>query len=158
MACFLGERSFELASALGSHLGFSMPIMVPCCRCSWIPGNTWPCPALSLRPFRQIPSASLSENKSRRRTTNDSAASESPPPKRLKTNSYGGKDRGEDEESRGDVGEMLEGLGMHGAELGAAGPQDHCTVGYRGARLRARRDFPTSSHTCPPFLNRTDGF
>nr|AAF74515.1 DNA cytosine-specific methyltransferase isoform 1 [Mus musculus]AAF74519.1 DNA cytosine-specific methyltransferase isoform 5 [Mus musculus] len=40
------------------------------------------------------------ENKSRRRTTNDSAASESPPPKRLKTNSYGGKDRGEDEESR----------------------------------------------------------
>uniref|UniRef100_A0A8C6HHU7 DNA (cytosine-5-)-methyltransferase n=1 Tax=Mus spicilegus TaxID=10103 RepID=A0A8C6HHU7_MUSSI len=41
------------------------------------------------------------ENKSRRRTTNDSAASEySTPPKRLKTNSYGGKDRGEDEESR----------------------------------------------------------
>ncbi|XP_029391613.1 DNA (cytosine-5)-methyltransferase 3B [Mus pahari] len=41
------------------------------------------------------------ENKSRRRTTNDFAASEySTPPKRLKTNSYGGKDRGEDEESR----------------------------------------------------------
>ncbi|XP_076786140.1 DNA (cytosine-5)-methyltransferase 3B isoform X5 [Arvicanthis niloticus] len=41
------------------------------------------------------------ENKSRRRTTNDSAASEyCTPPKRLKTNSYGGKDRGEDEESR----------------------------------------------------------
>ncbi|XP_040602455.1 DNA (cytosine-5)-methyltransferase 3B isoform X1 [Mesocricetus auratus] len=41
------------------------------------------------------------ENKSRRRTTNDPAASESyPPPKRLKTNSYGGKDRGEDDESR----------------------------------------------------------
>ncbi|EDL85994.1 rCG37517, isoform CRA_c [Rattus norvegicus] len=41
------------------------------------------------------------ENKSRRRTTIDFAASEySTPPKRLKTNSYGGKDRGEDEESR----------------------------------------------------------
>ncbi|XP_035302416.1 DNA (cytosine-5)-methyltransferase 3B isoform X2 [Cricetulus griseus] len=42
------------------------------------------------------------ENKSRRGTTNnDSAASESyPPPKRLKTNSYGGKDRGQDDESR----------------------------------------------------------
>nr|XP_048301594.1 DNA (cytosine-5)-methyltransferase 3B [Myodes glareolus] len=41
------------------------------------------------------------ENKSRRRTTNDSASSEyCPPPKRLKTNSYGGKDRGEDDESR----------------------------------------------------------
>ncbi|XP_050999416.1 DNA (cytosine-5)-methyltransferase 3B isoform X3 [Acomys russatus] len=41
------------------------------------------------------------EAKSRRRTTNDSATSEyCPPPKRLKTNSFGGKDRGEDEESR----------------------------------------------------------
>ncbi|XP_050007016.1 DNA (cytosine-5)-methyltransferase 3B isoform X8 [Alexandromys fortis] len=41
------------------------------------------------------------ENKSRRRTTNDSASAEyCPPPKRLKTNSYGGKDRGEDDESR----------------------------------------------------------
>ncbi|XP_036040245.1 DNA (cytosine-5)-methyltransferase 3C-like [Onychomys torridus] len=41
------------------------------------------------------------ENKGRRRTTNDSATSECcPPPKRLKTNSCGGKDRGEDDESR----------------------------------------------------------
>ncbi|XP_076427012.1 DNA (cytosine-5)-methyltransferase 3C isoform X1 [Peromyscus maniculatus bairdii] len=41
------------------------------------------------------------ENKGRRRTTNDSAASEyCPTPKRLKTNSCGGKDRGEDDESR----------------------------------------------------------
>ncbi|CAO2578237.1 DNA (cytosine-5)-methyltransferase 3B [Lemmus lemmus] len=41
------------------------------------------------------------ENKSRRRTADDSASAEyCPPPKRLKTNSYGGKDRGEDDESR----------------------------------------------------------
>ncbi|OBS74413.1 hypothetical protein A6R68_15048 [Neotoma lepida] len=47
------------------------------------------------------PNNKQSENKGRRRTTNDSAASEyCPTPKRLKTNSYGGKDRGEDDESR----------------------------------------------------------
>ncbi|XP_021048457.1 DNA (cytosine-5)-methyltransferase 3C [Mus pahari] len=41
------------------------------------------------------------EDKSQRRTTNDSAVSEySTPPKRLKTNSYGGKDLKGDEESR----------------------------------------------------------
>lgn len=90
---------------------------------------SWAC--LVSEPSVSLP-ASLAENKSRRRTTIDFAASEySTPPKRLKTNSYGGKDRGEDEESRGDLGEVLKGLGMHGAEVGAAGPQDHCTVGYR---------------------------
>ena len=30
---------------------------------------------------------------------------------------------------------MLKGLEMPGSELGVAGPQDHCIVGYRGMRL-----------------------
>nr|XP_042133022.1 DNA (cytosine-5)-methyltransferase 3C-like [Peromyscus maniculatus bairdii] len=54
-----------------------------------------------LLDLQSHPSASPPENKGRRRTTNDSAASEyCPTPKRLKTNSCGGKDRGEDDESR----------------------------------------------------------
>ncbi|EDL06032.1 DNA (cytosine-5)-methyltransferase 3B isoform 3 [Mus musculus] len=61
----------------------------------WAHGGFKPTGIEGLKPNKKQP-----ENKSRRRTTNDSAASESPPPKRLKTNSYGGKDRGEDEESR----------------------------------------------------------
>ncbi|XP_029329857.1 DNA (cytosine-5)-methyltransferase 3B isoform X3 [Mus caroli] len=62
----------------------------------WAHGGFKPTGIEGLKPNNKQP-----ENKSRRRTANDSAASEySPPPKRLKTNSYGGKDRGEDEESR----------------------------------------------------------
>ncbi|XP_040602458.1 DNA (cytosine-5)-methyltransferase 3B isoform X3 [Mesocricetus auratus] len=62
----------------------------------WAHGGFKPTGIEGLKPNNKQP-----ENKSRRRTTNDPAASESyPPPKRLKTNSYGGKDRGEDDESR----------------------------------------------------------
>nr|XP_034350599.1 DNA (cytosine-5)-methyltransferase 3C-like [Arvicanthis niloticus] len=62
----------------------------------WAHGGFKPAGIEGLKPNDKEP-----ENKSRRRTTNDSAASEyCTPPKRLKTNSYGGKDRGEDEESR----------------------------------------------------------
>ncbi|XP_076786144.1 DNA (cytosine-5)-methyltransferase 3B isoform X8 [Arvicanthis niloticus] len=62
----------------------------------WAHGGFKPTGIEGLKPNNKQP-----ENKSRRRTTNDSAASEyCTPPKRLKTNSYGGKDRGEDEESR----------------------------------------------------------
>ncbi|XP_051050009.1 DNA (cytosine-5)-methyltransferase 3C [Phodopus roborovskii] len=62
----------------------------------WAHGGFKPTGIEGLKPNNKQP-----ENKGRRRTTNDSAASESyPPPKRLKTNSYGGKDRGEDDESR----------------------------------------------------------
>ncbi|EGW00272.1 DNA (cytosine-5)-methyltransferase 3B [Cricetulus griseus] len=62
----------------------------------WAHGGFKPIGIEGLKPNKQP------ENKSRRGTTNnDSAASESyPPPKRLKTNSYGGKDRGQDDESR----------------------------------------------------------
>ncbi|EGW00274.1 DNA (cytosine-5)-methyltransferase 3B [Cricetulus griseus] len=63
----------------------------------WAHGGFKPTGIEGLKPNNKQP-----ENKSRRGTTNnDSAASESyPPPKRLKTNSYGGKDRGQDDESR----------------------------------------------------------
>uniref|UniRef100_A0A8I5ZZV1 DNA (cytosine-5-)-methyltransferase n=1 Tax=Rattus norvegicus TaxID=10116 RepID=A0A8I5ZZV1_RAT len=62
----------------------------------WAHGGFKPTGIEGLKPNNKQP-----ENKSRRRTTIDFAASEySTPPKRLKTNSYGGKDRGEDEESR----------------------------------------------------------
>ncbi|KAL1785381.1 DNA (cytosine-5)-methyltransferase 3B isoform X3 [Sigmodon hispidus] len=62
----------------------------------WAHGGFKPTGVEGLKPNNKQP-----ENKSRRRTTNDSSASEySQPPKRLKTNSYGGKDRGEDDESR----------------------------------------------------------
>ncbi|XP_052579970.1 DNA (cytosine-5)-methyltransferase 3B isoform X2 [Peromyscus californicus insignis] len=62
----------------------------------WAHGGFKPTGIEGLKPNNKQP-----ENKSRRRTTNDSAASEyCPTPKRLKTNSYGGKDRGEDDESR----------------------------------------------------------
>ncbi|KAK7807404.1 hypothetical protein U0070_025036 [Myodes glareolus] len=62
----------------------------------WAHGGFKPTGIEGLKPNNKQP-----ENKSRRRTTNDSASSEyCPPPKRLKTNSYGGKDRGEDDESR----------------------------------------------------------
>ncbi|XP_050999415.1 DNA (cytosine-5)-methyltransferase 3B isoform X2 [Acomys russatus] len=62
----------------------------------WAHGGFKPTGIDGLKPNHRQPEA-----KSRRRTTNDSATSEyCPPPKRLKTNSFGGKDRGEDEESR----------------------------------------------------------
>ncbi|KAM7327073.1 hypothetical protein ACRRTK_013440 [Alexandromys fortis] len=62
----------------------------------WAHGGFKPTGIEGLKPNNKQP-----ENKSRRRTTNDSASAEyCPPPKRLKTNSYGGKDRGEDDESR----------------------------------------------------------
>ncbi|MEJ1278928.1 microtubule-associated protein RP/EB family member 1 [Cricetulus griseus] len=73
----------------------------------WAHGGFKPIGIEGLKPNKQPDLQSnaspyLSENKSRRGTTNnDSAASESyPPPKHLKTNSYGGKDRGQDDESR----------------------------------------------------------
>ncbi|XP_031229130.1 DNA (cytosine-5)-methyltransferase 3B [Mastomys coucha] len=62
----------------------------------WAQGGFKPTGIEGLKPNNKQP-----ESKSRRRTTDDSAASEyCTPPKRLKTNSSGGKDRGEDEESR----------------------------------------------------------
>ncbi|XP_075818688.1 DNA (cytosine-5)-methyltransferase 3B isoform X1 [Microtus pennsylvanicus] len=62
----------------------------------WAHGGFKPTGIEGLKPNNKQP-----ENKSRRRTTTDSASAEyCPPPKRLKTNSYGGKDRGEDDESR----------------------------------------------------------
>ncbi|XP_038185988.1 DNA (cytosine-5)-methyltransferase 3B isoform X2 [Arvicola amphibius] len=62
----------------------------------WAHGGFKPTGIEGLKPNNKQP-----ENKSRRRTTNDSASADyCPPPKRLKTNSYGGKDRGEDDESR----------------------------------------------------------
>ncbi|XP_028743284.1 DNA (cytosine-5)-methyltransferase 3B isoform X5 [Peromyscus leucopus] len=62
----------------------------------WAHGGFKPTGIEGLKPNNKQP-----ENKGRRRTTNDSAASEyCPTPKRLKTNSCGGKDRGEDDESR----------------------------------------------------------
>ncbi|XP_075820005.1 DNA (cytosine-5)-methyltransferase 3C-like [Microtus pennsylvanicus] len=62
----------------------------------WAHGAFKPTDIEGLKPNNKQP-----ENKSRRRTTTDSASAEyCPPPKRLKTNSYGGKDRGEDDESR----------------------------------------------------------
>ncbi|XP_031229131.1 DNA (cytosine-5)-methyltransferase 3C-like [Mastomys coucha] len=62
----------------------------------WAHGGLKPTGIEGLKPNNKQP-----ENKSQRCTTDDSAASEyCTPPKRLKTNSSGGKDRGEDEESR----------------------------------------------------------
>lgn len=66
-----------------------------------VPGPSSPrtlAPAAISLPF--------TENKTRRRTADDSAASDyCPPPKRLKTNCYNnGKDRGEEDQSRGDHG------------------------------------------------------
>ncbi|XP_057636506.1 DNA (cytosine-5)-methyltransferase 3B-like [Chionomys nivalis] len=62
----------------------------------WAHGGFKPTGIEGLKPNNKQP-----ENKSRRRTANDPASAEyCPPPKRLKTNSYGGKDRGEDDESR----------------------------------------------------------
>lgn len=48
----------------------------------------------------------LTENKKRRRTTDDSSTSMDycPQPKRLKTNYNNGKDRGEEDQTRGDLG------------------------------------------------------
>ncbi|GAB1287071.1 DNA (cytosine-5)-methyltransferase 3C [Apodemus speciosus] len=79
------------------------------------------------------------ENVSRRRTTNDSAASEyCAPPKRLKTNSYGGKDRGEQEESRGDLGEMLKERMASDVTNNKGNLEDHC--------LSCGRKNPVSFH------------
>ncbi|XP_060239231.1 DNA (cytosine-5)-methyltransferase 3C-like [Meriones unguiculatus] len=62
----------------------------------WAHGGFKPMGIEGLKPSNKQP-----EVRSRRRTANDSVTSEyCPPPKRLKTNSYGGKERGEDEESR----------------------------------------------------------
>ncbi|XP_060239030.1 DNA (cytosine-5)-methyltransferase 3B isoform X7 [Meriones unguiculatus] len=62
----------------------------------WAHGGFKPTGIEGLKPSNKQP-----EVRSRRRTANDSVTSEyCPPPKRLKTNSYGGKERGEDEESR----------------------------------------------------------
>ncbi|XP_051000768.1 DNA (cytosine-5)-methyltransferase 3C-like [Acomys russatus] len=70
----------------------------------WAHGGFEPTEIDGVKPNHRQPGGSEAgkhEAKSRRRTTNDSATSEyCPPPKRLKTNSFGGKDRGEDEESR----------------------------------------------------------
>ncbi|XP_029420236.1 DNA (cytosine-5)-methyltransferase 3B isoform X2 [Nannospalax galili] len=62
----------------------------------WAHGGFKPTGIEGLKPNNKQP-----ESKSRRRTTDDSATSDyCPLPKRLKTNSCGGKDRGEDDQSR----------------------------------------------------------
>lgn len=63
--------------------------------------------APSSYPVTAVISLPSTENKTRRRTADDSATSDyCPQPKRLKTNCYNnGKDRGEEDQSRGDCGE-----------------------------------------------------
>lgn len=68
----------------------------------------WSCPrpvfALHLLPAVAVLSFASAESKTRRRAADDSATSADycPPPKRLKTNCYNnGKDRGEEDQSRG---------------------------------------------------------
>lgn len=80
-----------------------------CPRCRWSPRHGM---VLSQSPDPPCTTAlaaislPFTENKTRRRTADDSAASDyCPPPKRLKTNCYNnGKDRGEEDQSRGDHG------------------------------------------------------
>lgn len=64
----------------------------------------------------------FTENKTRRRTADDSATSDyCPPPKRLKTNCYNnGKDRGEEDQSRGDCGVGRGGWGPIHSQLAVA--------------------------------------
>lgn len=79
-------------------------------KCTWHPGPAWSCrrPMLSLHllPAMTAISFPFAENKTRRRTADDSATSADycPPPKRLKTNCFNnGKDRGEEDQSRGEL-------------------------------------------------------
>uniref|UniRef100_A0A8C5VFX0 DNA (cytosine-5)-methyltransferase 3B n=1 Tax=Microcebus murinus TaxID=30608 RepID=A0A8C5VFX0_MICMU len=62
----------------------------------WAHGGFKPTGIEGLRPSNKQP-----ENKTRRRTADDSAASDyCPPSKRLKTNCYNGRDRGDEDQSR----------------------------------------------------------
>lgn len=66
---------------------------------SWLSLHLLPAPAAMSFPF--------TENKKRRRTADDSSTSTDycPQPKRLKTNYNNGKDRGEEDQTRGDLGD-----------------------------------------------------
>lgn len=108
----------------------------------WAHGGFKPTGVEGLKPNNKQP-----ESKTRRRTADDSATSDyCPPPKRLKTNCYNnGKDRGDEDQSRGEAGP------------GAWGPVVRTTQQGKRSHRCSGGVAPTASHTFS-VLNRANGF